>query len=125
MFSRFDNMVQHTQTHTKGARRESSAGIASKIAVERRRKSDAGLLEPALATTAAAASGGSNNNTRPVTKTPKTKRSSISSASGSEAQAATRKNRIHSMPLLNLNLSESNDNHNITAIVKEDDSSTP
>ncbi|KAK5823463.1 hypothetical protein F5H01DRAFT_136720 [Linnemannia elongata] len=125
MFSRFDNMVQHTQTHTKGARRESSAGIASKIAVESRRKSDAGLLEPALATTAAAASGGSNNNTRPVTKTPKTKRSSISSASGSEAQAAARKNRIHSMPLLNLNLSESNDNHNITAIVKEDDSSTP
>ncbi|KAG9071424.1 hypothetical protein KI688_005636 [Linnemannia hyalina] len=125
MFSRFDNMVQHTQTHTKGARRESSAGIASKIAVEGRRKSDAGPLEPALAIAAAAASGGSCNDTRPATKMPKTKRSSISSASGSEAQVAARKNRIHSMPLLKLNLSESNDDHNITAAVKEDVSSTP
>ncbi|KAF9152546.1 hypothetical protein BG015_005103 [Linnemannia schmuckeri] len=122
---RFDNMVQHTQTHTKGARRESSAGIASKIAVESHRKSDAGLLEPALAAAAVAASGGSRNNARPATKTLKTKRSSISSASGSETQAAARRNRIHSMPLLNLDLSPSNDNHDITAAVKEDVSSTP
>ncbi|KAF9090719.1 hypothetical protein BGX29_011334 [Mortierella sp. GBA35] len=124
MFSRFDNMVQHTQTHTKGARRESSAGIASKIAVESRRKSDAGLLDPATA----AASGGGN--TPPaITKTPKTtKRSSISSASGAEAQAAARKNRLHSLPLLNLTSSSpaSNDGHDdITAAIKEDVSSMP
>lgn len=44
MFSRFDNMVQHTQTHTKGAHPDFSEGIAHKIALETRRKSEAGLL---------------------------------------------------------------------------------
>ncbi|KAF9344385.1 hypothetical protein BGX26_004432 [Mortierella sp. AD094] len=92
MFSRFDNMVQHTQTHTKGARRESAAGIASKIAIESRRKSEAGLLNVPT------------SSTRGASKAPKTKRSSISSASGSEAVQASggRKNRLHSMPLANV-----------------------
>ncbi|KAG0297274.1 hypothetical protein BGZ98_000648 [Dissophora globulifera] len=92
MFSRFDNMVQHTQTHTKGARRESAAGIASKIAAESRRKSEAGLLGPS-------SSGG-----RVATKTSKSKRGSTSSISGSEAQqaaaSAARKHRIQSMPMV-------------------------
>ncbi|KAF9903750.1 hypothetical protein EC991_003398 [Linnemannia zychae] len=120
MFSRFDNMVQHTQTHTKGTRRESSAGIASKIAAEGRRKSDAGLLEPAFAV-----NSGNGSSSRSTTKATKTKRSSVSSASGSEAQAAARKNRIHSLPLLNLTSSASNDDHDITVAVKGDVSSTP
>ncbi|KAF9925489.1 hypothetical protein FBU30_004741 [Linnemannia zychae] len=118
MFSRFDNMVQHTQTHTKGARRESSAGIASKIAAESRRKSDAGLSGPAVH------SGSGNNNAR-QTKTPRAKRNSVSSASGVEAHAVTRKNRINSLPLLSLASDASNDDHDITAAVKEDVSSTP
>ncbi|KAF8918810.1 hypothetical protein BGZ58_004756 [Dissophora ornata] len=89
MFSRFDNMVQHTQTHTKGARRESAAGIASKIAAESRRKSEAGLL-------------GSSEGARGVSKASKAKRGSTSSISSFEVQqiAATRKSRIHSMPVI-------------------------
>ncbi|KAF8978250.1 hypothetical protein BGZ46_006657 [Entomortierella lignicola] len=88
MFSRFDNMVQHTQTHTKGTRRESAAGIASKIAIESRRKSEAGLLNV-------------STSTRGASKALK-KRSSISSVSGSEAAQAPsvgRRSRIQSMPL--------------------------
>ncbi|KAF9154417.1 hypothetical protein BGX21_004736 [Mortierella sp. AD011] len=92
MFSRFDNMVQHTQTHTKGARRESAAGIASKIALESRRKSEAGLLNAPT------------SSTRGANKAPKTKRSSISSASGSEAVLSSmgRRSRTYSMPLANV-----------------------
>ncbi|KAG0029508.1 hypothetical protein BGZ81_003738 [Podila clonocystis] len=78
MFSRFDNMVQHTQTHTKGTRRESSTGIASKIAIESRRKSEAG-----------SPSGRTG-------KATKTKRGSSSSV-----ETKGRKNRVHSMPMLN------------------------
>ncbi|KAG0032770.1 hypothetical protein BGZ82_006401 [Podila clonocystis] len=49
MFSRFDNMVQHTQTHTKGAPPDFSEGVAHKIALETRRKSEAGLITPTRA----------------------------------------------------------------------------
>ncbi|KAF9368679.1 hypothetical protein CPC16_005127 [Podila verticillata] len=85
MFSRFDNMVQHTQTHTKGARRESSAGIASKIAIESRRKSES--TSPSARTTG---------------KASKAKRSS----SGSEPKG--RKTRVHSMPMLNFGSAKEN-----------------
>ncbi|KAG0231272.1 hypothetical protein BGW42_000326 [Actinomortierella wolfii] len=81
MFSRFDNMVQHTQTHTKGPRRESSAGIASKIALESRRKSEANML----------ASGRAPKGTR-------SKRNSISSTSGADGPRS-RKSRIQSTPV--------------------------
>ncbi|KAG0248867.1 hypothetical protein BG011_009824 [Mortierella polycephala] len=99
-FSRYDNMVQHTQTHTRGARRESSEEIASKIATDRRRKSEVGLL-------------GVATNTRGVNKrktTTKLKRASTSSVSGSEARYAAisgRKNRVHSLPLLSAGTSSS------------------
>ncbi|KAG0352638.1 hypothetical protein BG005_007940 [Podila minutissima] len=53
MFSRFDNMVQHTQTHTKGAHPDFSEGIAHKIALETRRKSEAGLITPSRTSRAA------------------------------------------------------------------------
>ncbi|KAF9320491.1 hypothetical protein BG003_005877 [Podila horticola] len=53
MFSRFDNMVQHTQTHTKGAHPEFSEGVAHKIALETRRKSEAGLITPSRTSRAA------------------------------------------------------------------------
>ncbi|KAF9331686.1 hypothetical protein BG006_005465 [Podila minutissima] len=86
MFSRFDNMVQHTQTHTKGARRESSAGIASKIAIESRRKSEAG-----------SPSGGHTG------KATKTKRGPSSSS-----ETKGRKNRVQSMPLLNFGSTKDN-----------------
>ncbi|KAF9166644.1 hypothetical protein DFQ26_007341 [Actinomortierella ambigua] len=82
MFSRFDNMVQHTQTHTKGPRRESSAGIASKIALESRRKSEANML----------ANGRSPKSAR-------IKRTSVSPASGADTSRG-RKARIQSMPML-------------------------
>ncbi|KAF9579322.1 hypothetical protein BGW38_004470, partial [Lunasporangiospora selenospora] len=91
MFSRFDNMVQHTQTHTKGTRRETSAGIASKIALESRRKSEAGLLGTGRG------GGGAGHG-----RIPRKKRGSMSSTSGSEAgaQSLARKGRVNSMPLL-------------------------
>ncbi|KAF9974244.1 hypothetical protein BGZ73_002389 [Actinomortierella ambigua] len=79
---RFDNMVQHTQTHTKGPRRESSAGIASKIALESRRKSEANML----------ASGRAPKGSR-------AKRSSVSSSSGADSSRG-RKSRIQSMPMI-------------------------
>lgn len=85
MFSRFDNMVQHTQTHTKGSRRESSAGIASKIAIESRRKSES--TPPTGRTTG---------------KASKAKRLS----SGSEPKG--RKNRVHSMPMLDFGSTKEN-----------------
>ncbi|KAF9944969.1 hypothetical protein BGZ72_001804 [Mortierella alpina] len=93
MFSRYDNMVQHTQTHTKGARRETSAGIAHKIEIDRRRKSEAGLL----GTPAGPRSGSKSSNTA------KPKRASVSSVSGPEAHAKStlvRKNRVNSMPVI-------------------------
>ncbi|KAG9325972.1 hypothetical protein KVV02_008404 [Mortierella alpina] len=93
MFSRYDNMVQHTQTHTKGARRETSAGIAHKIEIDRRRKSEAGLL----GTPAGPRSGSKANSTV------KPKRSSVSSMAGSDAHAKStlvRKNRVNSMPVI-------------------------
>lgn len=86
MFSRFDNMVQHTQTHTKGARRESSAGIASKIAIESRRKSEA-----------ESPSGG---------RTGKACKAKRGSSSASETKG--RKNRVHSMPMLNFGSTKDN-----------------
>ncbi|KAG0320220.1 hypothetical protein BG000_003654 [Podila horticola] len=86
MFSRFDNMVQHTQTHTKGARRESSAGIASKIAIESRRKSEA-----------ESPSGG---------RTGKASKAKRGSSSASETKG--RKNRVHSMPMLNFGSTKDN-----------------
>lgn len=86
-------MVQHTQTHTKGARRESVAGIASKIAIESRRKSEVGLV---------GASGGSRGN-----KVSKSKRGSNSSASGSEALPPSRKTRVNSLPGLSVPISTS------------------
>jgi len=89
MFSRFDNMVQHTQTHTKGARPEAVEEIANRIALESRRKSEAGLL------------GGST--VRRASSIKSLKRGSISSASGSESpQKASRHTRIHSVPMLNM-----------------------
>ncbi|KAF9179189.1 hypothetical protein BGZ50_007191 [Haplosporangium sp. Z 11] len=99
-FSRYDNMVQHTQTHTRGVRRESSEEIASKIAIDRRRKSEAGLL-------------GAATNTRGVNKRKpaiKPKRASTSSVSGSEVRytaTSRRKSRVHSMPLLSAGTSSS------------------
>ncbi|KAF9286248.1 hypothetical protein BGZ68_003087 [Mortierella alpina] len=93
MFSRYDNMVQHTQTHTKGARRETSAGIAHKIEIDRRRKSEAGLLG-----TPAGPRSGSK-----ASSAAKPKRSSVSSLTGPEAHAKstlTRKNRVNSMPVI-------------------------
>ncbi|KAF9988360.1 hypothetical protein BGZ65_006809 [Modicella reniformis] len=94
MFSRFDNMVQHTQTHIKGARRESAAGIASKIAIESRRKSEAGLL-------------GTSGGIRGGNKAPKAKRGSISSTSGSEALPPGRKTRVNSLPGLTVAITAS------------------
>ncbi|KAF9364329.1 hypothetical protein BGX34_001867 [Mortierella sp. NVP85] len=94
MFSRFDNMVQHTQTHTKGARRESAAGIASKIAIESRRKSEAGLLGP-------------SGDSRGGNKVSKAKRGSTSSASGSEAHPPSRKTRVNSLPGLSVAITTS------------------
>ncbi|KAF9361471.1 hypothetical protein BGX34_007114 [Mortierella sp. NVP85] len=89
MFSRFDNMVQHTQTHTKGARPEAVEEIANRIALESRRKSEAGLL------------GGST--VRRASSIKSLKRGSISSASGSESpQKASRHTRMHSVPMLNM-----------------------
>ncbi|KAI1314459.1 hypothetical protein EDD11_002161 [Mortierella claussenii] len=89
MFSRFDNMVQHTQTHTKGAERETTEVIANKIAIESRRKSEAGLL-------------GGGTVRRASIKGAKAKRSSISSGSGSESPQKGRHERIQSMPMLNM-----------------------
>ncbi|KAF9404395.1 hypothetical protein BGZ94_004204 [Podila epigama] len=92
MFSRFDNMVQHTQTHTKGARRESSVGIASKIAAESRRKSDAGLLSSTSSSGRGATAG----------KVTKAKRGSVSSGpANADVKTGGRKKRIQSMPMLN------------------------
>ncbi|KAG0207441.1 hypothetical protein BGX28_001322 [Mortierella sp. GBA30] len=98
MFSRYDNMVQHTQTHTKGPRRETSAGIAHKIEIDRRRKSEAGLLGSSVGSSGTGARKGGNAT--------KSKRGSVSSVSGSEAHARSttslvRKNRVNSMPVLN------------------------
>ncbi|KAG0299614.1 hypothetical protein BGZ98_009902 [Dissophora globulifera] len=90
MFSRFDNMVQHTQTHTKGAHRESTEGIANKIAIESRRKSEAGLL------------GGSTLRRASSIKSLKSKRGSFSSGSGSESPQKGRHERMASMPMLNM-----------------------
>ncbi|KAF9432385.1 hypothetical protein BGZ76_010886 [Entomortierella beljakovae] len=105
MFSRFDNMVQHTQTHTKGARRESAAGIASKIAIESRRKSEAGLLSPSTRV-------GEKGH-----RAPKSKRNSISSTTGLETihVSGGRKARVHSMSIENLSSLQN----------KEEDSKTP
>ncbi|KAF9918097.1 hypothetical protein BX616_010247 [Lobosporangium transversale] len=91
MFSRFDNMVQHTQTHTKGSRRESVAGIASKIAIESRRKSEAGLL---------------GSQTRGASKVPRSKRNSVSSTSGRDSQTLIggRRSRVNSLPGLSIAL---------------------
>ncbi|KAF9950055.1 hypothetical protein BGZ70_001524 [Mortierella alpina] len=100
MFSRYDNMVQHTQTHTKGARRETSAGIAHKIEIDRRRKSEAGLLG-----TPTGPRSGSK-----VTNGAKPKRSSIASMTGPEAHAKStlvRKNRVNSMPVISSAMSSS------------------
>ncbi|KAF9383354.1 hypothetical protein BGX21_001587, partial [Mortierella sp. AD011] len=88
MFSRFDNMVQHTQTHTKGAHRETAEGIASKIAIESRRKSEAGLLGSSITR---------NGGTRGI----KAKRNSISIGSSSESPNKGRRERTHSIPMLN------------------------
>ncbi|KAF9958012.1 hypothetical protein BGZ72_001041 [Mortierella alpina] len=93
MFSRFDNMVQHTQTHTKGPDGESSVEIAAKIATESRRKSEAGLL------------GGGTVGRRSSIKGPKAataKRGSISSASGPNVTQKARRDRMQSMPMLNM-----------------------
>ncbi|KAG0236770.1 hypothetical protein BGX31_003806 [Mortierella sp. GBA43] len=91
MFSRFDNMVQHTQTHTKGAHPEAAEEIANRIAMESRRKSEAGLL------------GGSGVRRTNSIKSLKAKRGSISSASGSESpQKASRHERMRSVPMLNM-----------------------
>ncbi|KAG0247589.1 hypothetical protein BG011_001243 [Mortierella polycephala] len=89
MFSRFDNMVQHTQTHTKGVHPESSEDIANKIAIESRRKSEIGQL--------AGPTG-----RRVSIKGPKAKRGSVSSASGSEAPELGRRDRVQSTPVLNM-----------------------
>ncbi|KAF8985603.1 hypothetical protein BGZ46_003298 [Entomortierella lignicola] len=88
MFSRFDNMVQHTQTHTKGAHRETAEGIANKIAIESRRKSEAGLLGSSVAR-----NGG---------RGAKTKRSSIAVGPSSEPLNKGRRERIQSIPMLNM-----------------------
>lgn len=86
MFSRFDNMVQHTQTHTKGAPPEAAEEVANRIALESRRKSEAGLL------------GSSGVRRASSTKSLKTKRGSISSASGSESpKKASRHERMLNM----------------------------
>ncbi|KAI1317596.1 Up in starvation [Mortierella claussenii] len=87
MFSRFDNMVQHTQTHTKGPRRESAAGIASKI--EMRRKSEAVLF---VSPPPRAAGKAAKSNRRSST---------FSTSGGDVAQdtvgGAMRKSRVNSM----------------------------
>ncbi|KAF8934115.1 hypothetical protein EDD21DRAFT_234346 [Dissophora ornata] len=90
MFSRFDNMVQHTQTHTKGAHRETTEGIANKIAIESRRKSEAGLI------------GGSTVRRASSIKNLKSKRGSMSSGSGSETPQKSRQDRMQSIPMLNI-----------------------
>ncbi|KAF9435349.1 hypothetical protein BGZ76_006457 [Entomortierella beljakovae] len=89
MFSRFDNMVQHTQTHTKGAHRETAEGIANKIAIESRRKSEAGLL-------------GSSTTRNGGAKCTRSKRGSISANTSSELLNKTRRERIMSIPMLNV-----------------------
>ncbi|KAG0050142.1 hypothetical protein BGZ83_005062 [Gryganskiella cystojenkinii] len=91
MFSRFDNMVQHTQTHTKGAKRESSASINNKIQLETRRRSEAGLI------------GGSSSGVARSSSTT----SSKGSKSSKKTSSGTKKNRVNSMPMIKFGGSES------------------
>ncbi|KAF9427649.1 hypothetical protein BGZ94_004483 [Podila epigama] len=84
-------MVQHTQTHTKGPHPESSEEIAQKIALETRRKSEAGLLG---AGTGAGAGG------RGMSKA--AKRLSGSGSPPKET-VATRQTRAQSIPSLVIN----------------------
>ncbi|KAF9927556.1 hypothetical protein FBU30_003063 [Linnemannia zychae] len=89
MFSRFDNMVQHTQTHTKSGDAALNELIAQKIAMETRRKSEAG--------------GNASLSRRLSVKATGAKRGSISSASGSEAPGRkSRHERVQSLPMLNV-----------------------
>ncbi|KAF9577861.1 hypothetical protein BGW38_006663 [Lunasporangiospora selenospora] len=78
-------MVQHTQTHTKGPNAESSEGIATKIAIESQRKSEAGLFSRSGRRLSVKGGGIS-------------KRGSVSSASGSEAPRISRRDRLQSLP---------------------------
>ncbi|GJJ72975.1 C2H2 transcription facotor [Entomortierella parvispora] len=89
MFSRFDNMVQHTQTHTKGSNRESADLIASKIAIETRRKSEAGLLA-------------GTTTRRPSTKASKANRNSMTVAPSVDNSASSKHQRTPSLPVLSV-----------------------
>ncbi|KAF9121782.1 hypothetical protein BGW39_010264 [Mortierella sp. 14UC] len=89
MFSRFDNMVQHTQTHTKSGDAALNEQIAQRIALETRRKSEAG--------------GNATLGRRLSVKVTGAKRSSISSVSGSESpRRKSRHERVQSLPMLNV-----------------------
>ncbi|KAF9907985.1 hypothetical protein EC991_010333 [Linnemannia zychae] len=89
MFSRFDNMVQHTQTHTKSGDAALNEQIAQRIALETRRKSEAG--------------GNATLGRRLSIKATGAKRNSISSASGSESpRRKSRHERVQSLPVLNV-----------------------
>ncbi|KAF9126278.1 hypothetical protein BGX30_015307 [Mortierella sp. GBA39] len=89
MFSRFDNMVQHTQTHTKSGDTALNEQIAQRIAMETRRKSEV--------------SGSSALGRRFSVKAIGAKRSSISSASGSDVpRRKSRHERVQSLPMLNV-----------------------
>ncbi|KAF9145556.1 hypothetical protein BG015_011844 [Linnemannia schmuckeri] len=89
MFSRFDNMVQHTQTHTKSGDAALNEQIAQRIAMETRRKSEAG--------------GSAALGRRLSVKAIGAKRGSISSASGSDSpRRKSRHQRVQSLPMLNV-----------------------
>ncbi|KAG0371888.1 hypothetical protein BGX24_001041 [Mortierella sp. AD032] len=89
MFSRFDNMVQHTQTHTKSGDAALNEQIAQRIALETRRKSEAG--------------GNASLGRRLSIKATVAKRGSISSASGSDSpRRKSRHERVQSLPMLNV-----------------------
>ncbi|GJJ70143.1 hypothetical protein EMPS_02492 [Entomortierella parvispora] len=88
-------MVQHTQTHTKGAKRESSAGIAKKIEIESRRRSEAGLI------------GGSGHGARAGSSSTAGSSKGSKNPKKSSNLAGAKKNRVHSLPTLKLESSTS------------------
>ncbi|KAG0346026.1 hypothetical protein BG004_002616 [Podila humilis] len=88
MFSRFDNMVQHTQTHIKGAHPNFSEDLAQKIAVETRRKSEIGSLGMGMI---------SSTPSRSTSKS--SKRGSIHGAPVKETATSSAR-RVQSVPML-------------------------
>ncbi|KAG0055592.1 hypothetical protein BGZ83_008026 [Gryganskiella cystojenkinii] len=103
MFSRFDNMVQHTQTHTKGPHRESADLIASKIAIESRRKSEAGLLTGTTTRRHSIKStGGSKSNRNSITSVPESSEDQKVAVSDAVIKSSNKHQRMQSLPMLSV-----------------------